>query len=134
MLIPAKTKYKKSQKGRIRGRAFKCSSIEFGEYGMQAVECGYLNSRQIEAARVAINKEIKRGGKIWIRVFPFKPKSKKPAETRMGKGKGNVEEWVAPVKAGRILFELGGVNEQIARKSFALASYKLPIRTTFKKR
>ena len=134
MLMPAKTKYKKMQKGRLRGKAYKGSSIEFGEYGMQAMECGFISSRQIEAARITINREIKRGGKIWIRLFPYKPKTKKPAETRMGKGKGNVEKWVAPVKAGRVLFELGGVPEQVARRAFYLAAHKLPIKTRIKKR
>ena len=134
MLMPAKTKYKKMQKGRVRGKAHKGSRIEFGEFGMQVAKCGFITARQIEAARVSINREIKRGGKIWIRIFPYKPLTKKPAETRMGKGKGSVEAWVAPVKAGRILFELGGVGEDLARKAFELAGHKLPLKIKFKKR
>lgn len=129
MLQPARTKYRKMQKGRMRGVAYRGSDLAFGEFGLMATECGWLTSRQIEAARIAITRHIKRGGKIWIRVFPDKPITKKPAETRMGHGKGNVEEWVAVIKPGRILYEMEGVTDEIARKAFRLASFKMPIST-----
>ena len=131
MLMPAKTKYRKRHKGRIWGRALRGCNLSFGDYGLQAVERGYLTARQIEAARVAMTRMIKRGGKIWIRVFPDKPMTKKPAETRMGKGKGAVEGWSAPVKPGRMLYEMEGVTEELAREALRLAAHKLPIQTQF---
>jgi large subunit ribosomal protein L16 len=129
MLQPARTKYRKMQKGRMRGLAFRGSSLSFGEFGLMALEPAWLTSRQIEAARIAITRYIKRGGKIWIRVFPDKPITKKPAETRQGTGKGGVEYYVAVVKPGRILFEMEGVTEEIANQAFRLAKFKLPIAT-----
>ncbi|RLA81924.1 MAG: 50S ribosomal protein L16 [Deltaproteobacteria bacterium] len=134
MLQPRKTKYRKQQKGRIRGRAWAGAELNMGDYGLQALKGTRLTNRQIEAARVAMTRFVKRAGKIWVRVFPDKPVTKKPAETRMGKGKGNVEGWVAVVKAGRILFEMEGVPEERAREAFRLASHKLPIPTRFVKR
>ncbi len=131
MLAPKKVKHRKMQKGRMRGRAKGGDTVAFGDFGLQAVECGYLSSRQIEAGRIAITRHIKRGGQVFIRVFPHKPITKKPAETRMGKGKGMPEEWVAVVKPGHILFELVGVDEQNAREAFRLAHHKLPINTRF---
>ena len=131
MLAPKRTKYRKSQKGRMSGRAKGGDTIAFGDYGLQASECGWLTSRQIEAARIAITRHIKRGGKVYIRFFPDKPISKKPAETRMGKGKGNPEEWVAVVRPGRIMYEVEGVDETTCREAFLLAHHKLPIRTRF---
>lgn len=129
MLMPSRTKYRKTQKGRIWGRAKRGSNLSFGEYGLQAVGRGLLTSRQIEAARIAMTRMIKRGGKIWIRIFPDKPITKKPAETRMGKGKGSVEGWCAVIKPGRILYEMEGVPEELARRALILAAHKLPIRT-----
>jgi large subunit ribosomal protein L16 len=129
MLQPARTKWRKQQKGRMRGKAHRGSSLAFGDYGLKATECGRLSSRQIEAGRIAMTRFIKRGGKVWIRVYPDKPLTKKPAETRMGHGKGNVEEWVAVIKPGRILYEMEGVSDEIARKAFRLASFKMPIST-----
>ncbi len=129
MLQPARTKYRKMQKGRMRGVAYRGSDLAFGEFGLMATECGWLTSRQIEAARIAITRHIKRGGKIWIRVFPDKPITKKPAETRQGTGKGGVEYYVAVVKPGRILFEMQGVTDEIASAAFKLAKFKLPIAT-----
>ncbi|MBI5376270.1 MAG: 50S ribosomal protein L16 [Candidatus Schekmanbacteria bacterium] len=129
MLMPSKTKYRKQQKGRLRGKATRGSKLDFGEYGLKTLECGKITARQIEASRIAITRTIKRGGKVWIRIFPDKPVSKKPAETRMGKGKGAPEFWVAPVKAGRMLFEMSGVTEDVATKALMLASHKLGIRT-----
>ncbi len=129
MLQPARTKYRKMQKGRMRGKAYRGSDLSQGEYGLQATECGWLTSRQIEAARVAMTRFVKRGGKIWIRVFPDKPITKKPAETRMGTGKGAVEYYVAVVKPGRILYEMEGVTDETAKKAFHLAAHKLPIAT-----
>lgn len=129
MLSPKKVKHRKQMKGRMRGAAFRGSSIEFGEYALKALECGRMTAQQIEAARIAINRTIKRGGKMWIRVFPDKPITKKPAETRMGKGKGSPEYWVAPVKRGRILYELRGVDEDLAKKALTLAGNKLPFAT-----
>jgi len=129
MLSPKKVKYRKQQKGRMRGVAYRGSSLNFGEFGLQAVECGRVTAQQIESARVAMTRHVKRGGKIWIRVFPDKPYTKKPAETRMGKGKGAPEGWVAVVKPGKILYEMGGVPEDLAAEALRLASNKLPIRT-----
>ena len=134
MLQPARTKYRKMMKGRMRGKAYRGSELNSGEYGLQATECGWLTSRQIEAARVAMTRYVKRGGKIWIRIFPDKPITKKPAETRMGTGKGAVEYYVAVVKPGRILYEMEGVTDDIAKKAFHLAAHKLPIATKVVKR
>jgi large subunit ribosomal protein L16 len=129
MLMPKRVKYRKQQRGKRRGKALRGSHIDFGEYGLKALEPAWLTDRQIEAARVALTRFIKRGGKVWIRVFPDKPVTVKPAETRMGKGKGNPEYWVAVVKPGRILFELEGVTSEIAKEAFDLAAHKLPIKT-----
>ena len=129
MLMPKKVKYRKRHKGRMRGTAFRGGSMNFGEYGLQALSCGWITNRQIEAARIAMTRHVKRGGKIWLRIFPDKPISKKPAETRMGKGKGNPEFWVAVVKPGRILYEMAGVPEEIAREALRLASHKLSVAT-----
>jgi large subunit ribosomal protein L16 len=134
MLQPARTKYRKMMKGRMKGKAYRGSDLAQGEYGLQATECGWLTSRQIEAARVAITRYVKRGGKLWIRVFPDKPITKKPAETRMGTGKGGVEYYVAVVKPGRILYEMEGVTDDIAKKAFSLAAHKLPVATKVVKR
>lgn len=131
MLAPKRVRYRKQQKGRMKGAAFRGSTISFGDFGLKAMECGYITSRQIEAARVAITRHVKRGGKVWIRFFPDKPVTKKPAETRMGKGKGSPEGWVAVIKPGRILYEIKGVPEPIAREALKLASNKLPIPTRF---
>jgi large subunit ribosomal protein L16 len=131
MLMPKRTKYRKQMKGRIRGAAHRGSNIDFGEYALLALDPGKLTSRQIEAARVALTRRVKRGGKIWIRIFPDKPITRKPAETRMGKGKGSPEYWVAVVRPGRILFELEGVTPELAREAMQLARHKLPIRTRF---
>jgi large subunit ribosomal protein L16 len=131
MLAPKRVKWRKQQKGRMRGLAKGGSELNFGEFGIQAVECGRLTSRQIEAARIAISRHVKRGGKLWIRVFPDKPITKKPAETRMGKGKGAPEDWVAVVRPGRILYELEGVERVIAAEAIRLAAHKLPIKTKF---
>jgi large subunit ribosomal protein L16 len=129
MLMPKRVKYRKSQRGRRRGKAYRGSRIEFGDFGIKALECGWITSRQIEACRVAITRTMKRDGKVWIRIFPDKPVSKKPLETRMGKGKGAPEFWVAVVKPGRVLFEVSGVSKEIAVEAFRLASHKLPIKT-----
>jgi len=131
MLQPKKVKHRKMQKGRMRGSAHSGNTVAFGEYGLQALDRCKLTARQIEAARVAMTRHVKRGGKIWIRVFPDKPITKKPAETRMGKGKGNPEEWVAIVKPGRMLYEMEGVTVEIAREAFRLAQHKLPVPTRF---
>jgi large subunit ribosomal protein L16 len=131
MLSPKKLKYRRRQKGRIRGTAYKGSTLEFGDFGLQAVECGFMSAQQIEAARIAITRHVKRGGKLWIRVFPDKPVTKKPAETRMGKGKGAPEGWVAVIKPGKILYEMEGVVESVAEEAFRLAGYKLPFSTRF---
>lgn len=131
MLSPKKVKYRKKQKGRMTGRALRGSTLEFGDYGLQALECGFMTAHQIESARVAVTRHVKRGGKIWIRVFPDKSVSKKPAETRMGKGKGAPEGWVAVVKPGRILYELEGVEGSVAAEAFRLAGHKLPFATRF---
>jgi large subunit ribosomal protein L16 len=134
MLMPKRSKYRKQMKGRMRGAAYRGSTLDFGEYALQALEPGRITSRQIEAARVALTRRVKRGGKIWIRMFPDKPVTKKPQETRMGKGKGAPEFWVAVVKPGRILFELEGVTPELARNALELARNKLPIRTRFIRR
>ena len=131
MLMPKKVKYRKQQRGKNRGIAERGSKVSFGDYALQAIERGWITARQIEAARIAMNRHVKRGGKIWIRVFPDKPVTKKPLETRMGKGKGNPEEWVAVVKPARILYEMEGVSETIAREAMRLAAHKLPIKTRF---
>jgi len=131
MLQPKRTKFRKQQKGRNRGLAVRGSKVSFGEYGLKATGRGRLTARQIEAARRAMTRHIKRGGKIWIRVFPDKPISKKPLEVRQGKGKGNVEYWIAQVQPGRMLYEMEGVSEEIAREAFRLAAAKLPVATTF---
>ena len=131
MLSPKRVKWRKQQKGRMKGAAHRGNKVSFGEYGLQAVEPAWITNRQIEAARVAMTRHIKRGGKVWIRIFPDKPITRKPAETRMGKGKGNPEGWVAPVKPGRILFELEGVDEEMAQRAMDLASAKLPCPTRF---
>ncbi len=134
MLQPKKVKHRKQQKGRMRGKAYRGSSLSFGDFGLQAVECSRVTARQIEAARIAMTRHVKRGGKVWIRVFPDKPITKKPAETRMGKGKGNPEEWVAVVKPGRILYEMEGVPITTARAALRLAAHKLPMATRFVQR
>ena len=131
MLMPKRVKYRKQQRGRMKGRARRGAEITFGDYGLQALEPCWMTSRQIEAARRAIVRHVKRRGKLWIRVFPDKPVTKKPAETRMGKGKGAVDHWVAVVKPGRIMFELSGVSEEMAREAMRLASHKLPIKCQF---
>lgn len=129
MLMPKRVKFRKQHRGRMKGKDIKGGTVSFGEYGLQALEPGWISNRQIEAARVALTRHVKRGGKIWIRIFPDKPITKKPAETRMGKGKGNPEGWVAVVKPGRILFEIEGVEEKTAFEAMNLAASKLPIRT-----
>ncbi len=134
MLTPKKVKYRKQQKGRMKGKAERGSNLNFGDYGLQAVECGWISSRQIEAARIAMTRRVKRGGKMWIRVFPDKPITKKPAEVRMGKGKGAPESWVAVVKPGRILYEMEGIPRDLAYEALRLASHKLPIKTKFVER
>jgi len=131
MLMPKKVKYRKQMKGRMSGTPTRGVSLAFGEFGLQATECGWLDSRQIEAARIAMNRYIKRGGKVWIRIFPDKPLTSKPAETRMGKGKGSPDSWVCVIKPGRILYEMEGVTEEVAREAFRLAAHKLPIATKF---
>ena len=130
-VMPKRTKYRKMQKGRNRGKATRGTVVNEGEYGLQALDAGLITANQIEAARVAINRYIKRGGKVWIKIFPNKPITKKPAETRMGKGKGAPEYWVAPVKPGRVMFEVAGVSEEVAREALRLASHKLPVRSKF---
>ncbi len=134
MLSPKRTKYRKRHKGRIRGMAKGGSDIAFGDFGLQAIVSGRLTARQIEAARIAMTRHVRRQGKIWIRVFPDKPITKKPAETRMGKGKGPVEAWVAVVKRGRVLYEMDGIPEDVAREALRLAAHKLPLRTRFLRR
>ena len=131
MLMPKKVKYRKQQKGRLRGKARSGFNLAFGDHGLQVLETGWITARQIEAARQALTREMKREGNVWIRIFPDKPITRKPAEVRMGKGKGNLEFWAAVVKPGRILFEVDGVSEQIARASLALAAGKLPVKTKF---
>lgn len=129
MLMPKKVKFRKQMRGRMKGASTRGNKLSFGDFGLQALTPGWVTSRQIEAARIAITRHVKRGGKVWIRIFPDKPITKKPAETRMGKGKGSPEAWVAVVKPGRVLYELEGVSESVAREAMRLASHKLPIRT-----
>src|SRR5215468_6368966 len=129
MLMPKKVKYRKQQRGRMAGKAWRGSSLAFGDYGLKALECGWITDRQIEAARVAMTRSIKRGGKVWIRLFPDKPITKKPAETRMGKGKGAPEQWVAVIRPGKILFEMEGVGVDVAKEAMKLAAAKLPLPT-----
>lgn len=131
MLMPKRVKFRKQQRGRMKGKAVRGSKISFGQFGLKAMSPAWLTARQIEAARIAMTRYIKRGGKVWIRIFPDKPVTQKPAETRMGKGKGSPEYWVAVVKPGRVLFELGGVDEDIAKEALRLASHKLPMKTKF---
>jgi large subunit ribosomal protein L16 len=131
MLAPKKIKHRKMMKGRMAGAAGRGNKIDFGSFGLKATECGWISSRHIEAARVALIRHVKRGGKLWIRIFPDKPITKKPAETRMGKGKGAPECWVAVVRPGRVLYEIEGVSEEVAREALRLAAHKLPIKTTF---
>lgn len=131
MLSPKKVKFRKQQRGRMTGKAYRGSTLSFGEYGLQATECGYINARQIEAARIAMNRRVKRSGKMWIRIFPDKPVTKKPAEVRMGKGKGSTEAWVAVVKPGKILYEIEGVPRELAREAMRLAAHKLSVKTRF---
>jgi large subunit ribosomal protein L16 len=131
MLMPKKVKYRKVQRGRMKGKAWRGSSIAFGEYALKAMDCGWITSRQIEAARIAMTRFIKRGGKVWIRLFPDKPITKKPAETRMGKGKGAPEEWVAVIRPGKVLFEMEGVAQDVAEQAMRLAAHKLPMKTKF---
>lgn len=131
MLSPKKVKFRKQQTGRMKGKAFRGSTLNFGDYGLQAIECGYISARQIEAARIAMTRKVKRGGKMWIRMFPDKPITKKPAEVRMGKGKGAPEGWVAVIRPGKILYEMEGVTRDLAFEAFRLASHKLPIKTKF---
>jgi large subunit ribosomal protein L16 len=131
MLMPKRVKHRKEQRGRMKGVATRANSVSFGEYGLQALEPAWITARQIEAARIALTRKIKRGGKVWLRIFPAKPITKKPLETRMGKGKGEPEEWVAVVRPGKVLFEIEGVKEDLAKEAFRLASSKLPISTKF---
>jgi large subunit ribosomal protein L16 len=131
MLSPKRVQHRKVQKGKMRGFAYRGSEVSFGDFGLQALTCGYVSSRQIEAARIAMTRHVKRGGKVWIRMFPDKPLSKKPLETRMGKGKGGPEKWVAVIKPGRVMYELDGVTEEVAREAFRLAAHKLPVKTRF---
>jgi large subunit ribosomal protein L16 len=131
MLMPKRVKHRKQMKGRMTGSPDRGVSLSFGQYGLQATECAWLDSRQIEAARIAMTRYIKRGGKIWIRVFPDKPLTAKPAETRMGKGKGSPDSWVCVIKPGRVLYEMEGVSEEVAREAFRLAAHKLPMGTKF---
>jgi len=131
MLSPKKVKYRKQQKGRMRGLAYRGSDLNFGEFGLKAVECGKISSKQIEAARIAMTRYAKRGGKMWIRIFPDKPFTKKPAEVRMGKGKGAPEGWQAVVKPGKVIYEMEGVTREVAKEALRLASHKLPIKTRF---
>lgn len=134
MWLPKKVKFRKQQKGRMKGKATRGNTVSFGDYGLKALEPGWVSNKQIEAARVAMTRFVKRGGKIWIRIFPDKPITKKPAETRMGKGKGAPEGWVAVVRPGRVLFEMEGITEDVAQKALRLAANKLPIQTKFVKR
>ncbi len=129
MLSPKKVKFRKQQTGRMKGKAQRGSTLNFGDFGLQAAECGYITARQIEAARIAMTRYVKRGGKMWIRIFPDKPVTKKPAEVRMGKGKGAPEGWVAVIKPGKILYEMEGVSRELAFEAFRLAAHKLPIKT-----
>ncbi len=134
MLMPKKVKYRKQQRGRMAGKAWRGSSLSFGDYGLKALGCGWVTDRQIEAARIAMTRYVKRGGKVWIRLFPDKPITKKPAETRMGKGKGAPEQWVAVVRPGKIMFEMEGVAPELAEEAMRLAANKLPLRTRFVRR
>ncbi|MDY0093349.1 MAG: 50S ribosomal protein L16 [Candidatus Vecturithrix sp.] len=134
MLMPKKIKYRKHHRGRNRGKAYRGCEVNFGQYGLQAVEAGLITDRQIEAARVSMTRKIKRAGRVWIRIFPDKPMTSKPAETRMGKGKGSPDHWVAVVKPGRVMYEMEGVSEELAREAFRLAAHKLPIKTKFVER
>ena len=134
MLSPKKVKYRKKQKGKMRGLARRGGQLNFGEFGLQAVECGTISNKQIEAARIAMTRHVKRGGKLWIRIFPDKPFTKKPAEVRMGKGKGAPEGWVAVIRPGRILYEMGGVPKDLAKEALRLASHKLSVKTKFVER
>jgi large subunit ribosomal protein L16 len=134
MLSPKRVKFRKRQRGRLKGTAQRGAAVSFGEFGLKAVTCGYLTARQIEAARRAMTRRVKRGGKMWIRIFPDVPVTKKPAETRMGSGKGSPEFWVAKIKPGRVLFEMSGVDEALAREALRLAAFKLPMRTVFVKK
>lgn len=131
MLMPKRVKFRKLHRGRMKGKANRGAKIAFGEFGLKALSPGWVSSRQIEAARIALTRHIKRGGKVWIRIFPSKPVTQKPAETRMGKGKGSPEFWVAVIKPGRMLFELSGVQEEIAKEALRLAAHKLPVKTKF---
>ena len=131
MLMPKRVKHRKVQRGRMKGTATRGNAISHGEFGLQATECGWITSNQIEAARIALTRSIKRGGKVWIKIFPDKPITEKPAETRMGSGKGSPEYWVAVVKPGRVMFEMDGVAEDVAREAMRLAGHKLPIKTKF---
>ena len=131
MLMPKKVKHRKQQRGRRRGKAWRGGELKFGDYGLKVLEAAWITDRQIEASRVAMTRSIKRGGKVWIRLFPDKPITRKPAETRMGKGKGAPEQWVAVVRPGKILFEMEGVAEEVAREAIGLASHKLPVKTRF---
>ncbi len=134
MLIPKRVKFRRQHRGRMKGKATKGNFVAYGEYGMQATECGWITSRQIEAARIAMTRYMKRGGKVWIKIFPHKPVTEKPAETRMGSGKGAPEYWVAVVKPGRVMFEVSGVPEDVAKEAIRLAQHKLPISSKFVKR
>ncbi len=134
MLMPKKVKYRKQQKGKMRGKAWRGSELAFGDFGLKVVECGYITDRQIEASRIAMTRYIKRGGKVWLRIFPDKPITKKPAEVRMGSGKGALDHWVAVVRPGKLLFEMEGVTVDIAKEAMRLASSKLPLRTVFVQR
>jgi len=134
MLLPKRVKFRRQHRGKMRGKALSGNTISYGQFGMQALECGWITSRQIEAARIAMTRYIKRGGKVWIKIFPHKPVTEKPAETRMGSGKGSPEYWVAVIKPGRVMFEIAGVSEELAKEAIRLAQHKLPIRTRFVKR
>jgi large subunit ribosomal protein L16 len=134
MLVPRRVKYRKVQRGRMKGKAYRGATVTLGEFGLQALEPGWITNTQIEAARIAMTRHIRRGGKVWIKVFPDKPVSAKPAETRMGSGKGAPEYWVAVVKPGRVMFEIGGVSEELAKEAMRLAAHKLPIKTKFVRR
>lgn len=129
--IPKKVKYRKQMRGKMKGKATSCNELSFGDFGLQALDNGWISSRQIEAGRVAVSRNIKKSGKMWVRIFPDKPITKKPTETRMGKGKGPVEAWVAPVKPGRVLYEMEGVTKEVAEEALRIAGFKLPIRTRF---
>lgn len=131
MLLPKRVKHRKEQRGRMKGRSKGNTTVQFGQYGLQALTCGWVTNRQIEAARIAITRKIRRGGKVWINIFPHKPVTKKPAETRMGSGKGSPDKWVAVVKPGRVMFELAGVSPELAREAMRLASHKLPVKCKF---